>query len=145
MTAAISQGNPVRGGLLGGCTCGRTEGHTYDCQLRTGFNLGFALAYVSHELERARNKFPAFNSPHEGYAVIREELEELWEHARADTGTGLDARVEALQIATMAIRYALDLTGTLPTGYDVEARVQSLMETGASREQAFAAVRGDDA
>lgn len=34
---------------------------------------------VDRELEFARNKFPNMNSLHEGYAVILEELDELWE------------------------------------------------------------------
>ena len=131
---------PLVGGLTGGCTCGGVQPyenvHKYDCQLRTGFNEGHALSYIAGELDRARAKFPAFNSPHEGYAVIREELEELWEHVRADTGGGLDARTEALQIATMALRYALDLTGNLATGYDIEARADVLVKQGVDRKTA---------
>lgn len=34
---------------------------------------------VVEELERAEKKFAGFNSSHEGYAVILEELDELWE------------------------------------------------------------------
>ena len=34
---------------------------------------------VVQELERAEAKFGPFNSSHEGYAVILEELDELWE------------------------------------------------------------------
>lgn len=34
---------------------------------------------VDRELQFARNKFPNMNSMHEGYAVILEELDELWE------------------------------------------------------------------
>lgn len=32
---------------------------------------------ASEELERANNKFPPFNSTHEGYAVLLEEIEEV--------------------------------------------------------------------
>ena len=72
---------------------------------------------VSGELGLALNKFPSFNSPHEGYAVIREELErELWTHVCENTGHTKEARDEAIQIAAMAIRYCLDLTTTrVPT------------------------------
>lgn len=49
------------------------------------------------------------HSPHEGHSVIREELDELWEHVRADTGRSAEARREAVQIATTAIRYAAQL------------------------------------
>lgn len=67
------------------------------------------LALIDGELERATARFDRFHSPHEGWAVIREELDELWSHVRADTGRGRDAMVEAVQIATMALRYVYDL------------------------------------
>ena len=65
---------------------------------------------VANELQKALAKHPVgMHSPHEGHSVIREELEELWEHVRADTGRGSAARKEAIQIAAMGMRYALDL------------------------------------
>jgi hypothetical protein len=64
---------------------------------------------AGHELSRALERFDSFNSPHEGWAVIREELDELWDHVKANTGQGLDAHDEAMQIAAMALRYAHDL------------------------------------
>lgn len=66
------------------------------------------LGLVDDELRRAMTRFAPFNSPHEGWAVIREELDELWEHVKANTGKGPEARTEAIQIAAMALRYALD-------------------------------------
>jgi len=62
------------------------------------------------ELIAACERFAPMASPHEGWAVIREELDELWEHVRADTARGHEARKEAIQIAAMALRFALDLT-----------------------------------
>jgi len=62
-------------------------------------------AEVLAELTRARAKFPAFHSGHEGFAVIKEELDELWEDVKADRS----ARAEAIQVAAMAIRFVLDL------------------------------------
>lgn len=70
---------------------------------------GVVIEAVRSELERAVAKFPAFSSPHEGKAVIEEELEELWEHVKKNTGRGLYAREEAIQVAAMALRYAVDL------------------------------------
>src|SRR5713226_4865417 len=35
------------------------------------------------ELARARSLFPRFNGPHEGYAVLLEELDELWVEVKA--------------------------------------------------------------
>jgi len=60
-------------------------------------------------LDAAMTKHPATHSPHEGWAVIWEELDELWAHVRADTGRTGDARKEAMQVAAMGLRYALDL------------------------------------
>ena len=37
------------------------------------------LDLVGSELDKAMGSFPPFNSPHEGKAVIEEELDELWE------------------------------------------------------------------
>lgn len=66
---------------------------------------------LADALEAAMTRHAAMHSPHEGHSVIREELEELWEHVRADTGRSADARKEAIQIAAMGLRYALDLCG----------------------------------
>ncbi|MFP1646140.1 hypothetical protein [Pontitalea aquivivens] len=67
-----------------------------------------ALEVVA-ELERAESTHAPMHSPHEGWSVIWEELEELREHVRADTGRSRAARKEALQIAAMGMRYALNL------------------------------------
>lgn len=64
---------------------------------------------VAVELERATARFAPMASPHEGHSVIREEFEELWEHVRANTGTGPAAREEAIQLAAMAARYVIDV------------------------------------
>lgn len=65
---------------------------------------------VKDALYHAITKHRGMNSPHEGYAVIKEELEELWDEIKADGGGRDDAsREEALQVAAMAIRYVLDL------------------------------------
>lgn len=73
------------------------------------------LLDVDAEIRRALARFPAFNSPHEGKAVIEEELEELWEHVKANTGRSDEARKEAIQVAAMAARYAHDLCDAGPS------------------------------
>lgn len=74
------------------------------------------VAIVRDELRHAREKFPPFNSPHEGKAVIEEELDELWEHVKANDGEGVEAMMEAVQIAAMAMRYVYDLATTQGPG-----------------------------
>jgi hypothetical protein len=68
------------------------------------------LNLVAAELWEALRRFPALNSPHEGYAVILEELDELWHEIKANDGRGPKARAEACQVAAMAVRYMIDLT-----------------------------------
>lgn len=68
------------------------------------------LQEVGVELTKAMRKFPPFNSPHEGWAVIYEEFhKELGEHVWNDTGHSHEARQEAIQTAAMALRYVVDL------------------------------------
>lgn len=64
---------------------------------------------IEREVIRAENKHRKMASPHEGWAVLWEEVEELWEHVRADTGRSAEARKEAIQVAAMGLRYALNL------------------------------------
>ena len=65
------------------------------------------LESVFQEVSRAESKFPPFNSAHEGHSVLREEVEELWDHVKEDTGYSVEAEKEAIQVAAMAIRYIL--------------------------------------
>lgn len=65
---------------------------------------------VANELQKAFAQHPTpMHSPHEGWAVILEELDELWDHVRANTGRGSAARKEAIQVAAMGMRYVLEL------------------------------------
>lgn len=72
---------------------------------------GQLLDDVLDELKRATNTFGAFRNGHEGYGVILEELEELWNEVKASKGQRYDRHVreEAVQVAAMAMRFALDL------------------------------------
>jgi hypothetical protein len=47
-----------------------------------------ALARIQGEYERAAARFAPFNTPHEGYAVILEELDELWDEVKSKDGLG---------------------------------------------------------
>ncbi len=66
------------------------------------------LNRVRCELDSACGKFKPFNTPHEGYAVILEELDELWELIKKNKHKS-DMRKEAYHIAAMAIRFIHDL------------------------------------
>lgn len=70
-----------------------------------------ALKLVSEEFGRAINKNSPFNSAHEGYAVIKEELDELWEEVRKKRGDRDKEKLlkEAIQVSAMGLRFAVDV------------------------------------
>jgi hypothetical protein len=68
-----------------------------------------ALKLVLDELDRATDSHPAMDNPHYGYAVILEEVDELWDEIKANNGTTHRATSEAVQIAAMGLRYLIDL------------------------------------
>jgi nucleoside 2-deoxyribosyltransferase len=68
-----------------------------------------ALLAVEREFRKAEAKHKPMNSPHEGHSVIREELDELWDHVKADTGRTDEAGKEAIQVAAMGLRYFANL------------------------------------
>lgn len=73
-------------------------------------NQGKARAIVMRELNDAQSKFPKFNSAHEGYAVILEELDELWKEVKKNNKIRSKSRLkdEAKQVSAMAMRFLID-------------------------------------
>lgn len=79
-------------------------------EYREASMLSQALMDVLDEVKRASAKHPRpehYASAHEGKSVIEEELDELWEHVKADTGYSDEAYTEAKQVAATAVRYML--------------------------------------
>lgn len=66
---------------------------------------------IFKEAGRASSRWPAFNTAHEGYAILLEEVDELWEHVKVKQGKRDVAamRAEAVQVAAMALRFILDV------------------------------------
>lgn len=64
---------------------------------------------VADEIRKATRKHGPMASGHEAYAVILEELDELWEEIKVqhpDKGKQVN---EAVQVAAMACRFILDV------------------------------------
>lgn len=66
---------------------------------------------VIHELRTAQKKFPAFHTAHEGFAVLLEEVDELWDEVKRKQGSRDKAKLrkEAIQVAAMAMRFIMDV------------------------------------
>lgn len=80
--------------------------------------VGAILFAVGDETVRAMQMWEPMRSPHEGYAIILEELDELKAHVWTNqTRRDIDAMArEAIQVAAMAVRFIHDVCN------DVEGR-----------------------
>ena len=66
------------------------------------------LDAVRTEFLNAFDKFGKFNNAHEGYAVLLEELDELWDEIKNRQDKGY-MFAEAKQVAAMAVRFMYDV------------------------------------
>lgn len=66
------------------------------------------LSDVLKELNKADGKFPPFPNAHCGYAVILEELDELWDEVKGN-GPAERKYQEAVQVAAMAVKFMRDI------------------------------------
>lgn len=70
-----------------------------------------ACRYVAMELDDACRLHKPLNSAHEGYAVLKEEVDELWDEVKkkqSQRDVGKLTR-EASQVAAMALRFMMDV------------------------------------
>ena len=68
------------------------------------------ISKIKSEYESASKKFTKFNSTHEGYAVIKEEVDELWDCIKSNADKKA-MEEESIQVAAMALRFLIDLCG----------------------------------
>lgn len=75
------------------------------------FDLDTELDAIRAEVESALESWPAFNSAHEGFSVMYEEVDELWEHVKMKPKNRDTAmmKAEAVQVAAMALRFILEV------------------------------------
>lgn len=66
---------------------------------------------IHQEVKHAKQNWPAFNSAHEGFAILKEEVDELWMHVMTNQKKrDLEAmKKEAIQVAAMALRFAVEV------------------------------------
>ena len=68
-----------------------------------------ALRLIVDEFARATAEFGPFASPHEGYAILQEEADELWEEVKSGRAATHRGASEATQVAAMAMRFLVDV------------------------------------
>ena len=70
----------------------------------------FAATLIREEFIRSQS-YPAIHSAHEGWAVLKEEVDELWDEVKVNQKTrDLPKMVhEAVQCAAMAMRFLVDV------------------------------------
>lgn len=69
---------------------------------------------IRQECMQAMFDWPEFHSAHEGYAVLKEEVDELWDCVRLNPKKrDVSAmKTEAIQVAAMALRFATEICDT---------------------------------
>jgi len=70
-----------------------------------------ALKHIEEEYLRASDLYPNLHSNHEAYAVIKEEVDELWDAIKdsKDTKGNNQIRHELIQVGAMVVRYLNNL------------------------------------
>lgn len=66
---------------------------------------------VLNELDSATSRYDPFASAHEGWAILLEEVDELWDEVKLKPSLRSQERMadEAIQIAAMAMRFLEDI------------------------------------
>jgi hypothetical protein len=70
-----------------------------------------AMSAIVNEYYKAANRFGPFHSAHEGIAVIKEELDELWDEIKKNPESRSPEKMleEAAQLGAMAKRFIVDI------------------------------------
>ena len=66
---------------------------------------------IYNEFVSASMLYPSFHSNHEGYAVLKEEVDELWDAIKKSKDVRLNNQMkhELIQIGAMVLRFLNDL------------------------------------
>jgi len=64
---------------------------------------------ICEEIQKAMMINPLFTSPHYGYAIILEELDELWDEVKKREPDLKNMRAEAVQVAAMAMKFIMSM------------------------------------
>lgn len=70
------------------------------------------LSEMMKEYKRATTEYSPFASHHEGWAVIKEQLDEVWDEIKKKRGTKSTEKItkEVLHVGAMSLRFLMELT-----------------------------------
>jgi NTP pyrophosphatase (non-canonical NTP hydrolase) len=69
----------------------------------------YAAIEIAEEIKRARAKHAPMRGAHEGYAVLLEEVDELWDEVKRRAPDLAAMRKEAIQIGAMALAFVVEV------------------------------------
>jgi hypothetical protein len=71
----------------------------------------YVITDIINELSEAESKYAPMHSAHEGFAILKEEVDELWDEVKRkpDAIRREAMRKEAVQVAAMALRFIQDV------------------------------------
>lgn len=78
--------------------------------LEENVNIKEAAELCIQECLDATKNFGPFASAHEGYAIMLEEMNELWDAIKSKKSTPEEIKSEVIQIGAMAIRFLVDIS-----------------------------------
>lgn len=78
------------------------------------------MKLINNELCKTGIEKPKFHSTHEGYAVLKEEIDELWDEIKVSKSYNANMLMvkEAVQVAAMAIKFIENLYQTKHITFD---------------------------
>lgn len=92
-------------------------------------------ALVAAEISKARGQHRNIQTIHEGYAVLLEEVDEVWDEVKRRNVAPEALLKEVVQVAAMCQRFAEDcrLVPTAPVAREERARKRTLAARAAAR------------
>lgn len=66
-------------------------------------------AQIQQEIDNSRSRHGEFTGSHEGYAVLLEEVDELWSEIKKRNRSFTAMKEECVQIAAMAVKFIEDI------------------------------------
>lgn len=66
-----------------------------------------SLTEIRKEFDRAKGLYSDLHSNHEAFAVLKEEVDELWDEIKKSKGTRLNSQMkhELIQVGAMVVRF----------------------------------------